>query len=413
MGTTISNSTSAILKILYDKSGIQDACYPAQSLLKAMKKVDAGGKQYNQVVRYNRIGGGGPSLSTAQTNSAPMKDAEFAITKSYYYLPWTISRELMLASKGGGEKAYVDGLKDAIADGLASAGCDLEQQIWGNGGGAIGQVATSGLSTTSCTLKNIEDVVHFNVGDRIYAATTDGTSGALETGNSTGYCTLAAVNRDTGVLTSTVAWTTAISSMADGDYLFRAGHFGKTLVGVGAWIPATAPTNSVDPILTAGFYSYRYYDATRLAGTRTSGSSMSVDDAILNCAQRMAREGVQGDITVWLSPNKYNSLAKSVRQNQYFMNNSKAEVGFEAIKFPTPAGVWSVVPATFCPDSYGYALDMNTWKLLDFGTGIPDIVQDDGNMLFRSASEDSFEVRIASYLQVCCSNPSRNGVITF
>jgi hypothetical protein len=415
----IQSSTSAILKTIYDKEGIADACYPMQTLLKNMKKVETGGKTYNQLVRHARIGGGGPVFTTAQTNSQAMVDKEFVVTKAYYYLPWTISRELMAASKGGGEKAYVDGLKDAIADGLRSAGCDLEQQLWRNGTGSIGQIsATSNVATDTITLMNIEDIVHFTVGDKLCASTADG--GVLRTGTGAvgggayGVVTIKSIDRDLGTITASGAWSATITQpVAATDYLYREGCAANTganvcISGVAAWIP---------PVLAAGnktlFGVDRSVDSSRLAGTRVNASGLAVDDAILNLAQRMAREGCTGDFQMFISPNRYNSLAKSVRQNQYFMNNSKAEVGFASIKFPTPAGVWEVEPATFCPDAYGWALDMATWKILDYGGGVPEIVQDDGNVLFRSASSDAFEVRIASYLQLCCHNPSRNGVVTF
>ncbi len=402
---SVPSGTSVILKTIYDKQGIQDACYADTTLLKQIKKVEAGGKAYNQVVRQARIGGGGPVFATALTSSTAMTDQEFIITKTKYYLPWTISRELMAQSKGGGDKAYVDALKDAIDCGLKAAANDIEQQLWLSGTGSIGQIsATSNVATTTITLANIEDVVHFEVGDIIYAHATDG--GAARVGG-TGYVTLSAVDRAAGTLSiASSTWSGQITApVAAGDYLTKAGHLNATVTGVLGWITPGTPG-----VL---FGVTRTSDRSRLAGVSVTATGLAVDDAILNLAARMAREGVRGNISMFVSPNKYNSLAKSVRQNQYFMNSSKGEVGFSSIKFPTPAGVWDVQPATFCPDSYGLALDLATWKILDFGGGVPEIVQDDGNILFRDYGTDSYSVRIAAYLQLCCSNPAKNGVVTF
>lgn len=401
MSETISTTTVAeILKTVYAGGEVPDACYKDTWFFDRVKKSDEGGKNYVQVVKYGRQGNGGPVFSTAQDNTIAPNYEDFTVTYAKTYLPFTINRDLIKQSAGKGAKAFVDALKDEVDGAYAQMGQLIEQACWQDTGGAIGQVGS--LSTTTLTLKNTEDVVNFQVGDEIKSAETDGTSGSLQSGSAT----VTGIDRDAGTLTTDSDWDSQIATLDADDYLFIIGHFGAKQAGVKAWVPTSAPSAS-----ESFFGVDRSVDATRLAGCRVSASGKPVDIAIQNLAERMGREGVRGNLDMCISANRYNDLAKSL-QTQRIYNDSKAVAGFQSVQIATAAGVWNVHPVTFCPDSYGWALDMSTWKIVSAGA-VPEIIKDDGSMLSRSASADSFEVRLAAYWNLCCSDPSRNGCVSF
>ncbi len=87
--------------------------------------------------------------------------------------------------------------KVAEIDGLyQTAGEMLSLYTWGNGGQALGQIAT--LSTNDFTLTNPTDIGNFEIGMTLVASARDGstsTDSLLDSGDST---TLASINRSTG-----------------------------------------------------------------------------------------------------------------------------------------------------------------------------------------------------------------------
>jgi hypothetical protein len=258
------------------------------------------------------------------------------------------------------------------------------------------------------TLDEPEDVVHFEVNLVVQASANDGTSGALR--NSGAEERIVKVNRTDGTITcNSAAWNTTISAIATGDYLFRSGDFGALISGLAAWLPTTAPTGGDN------FFGVdRSADPTRLAGQRyTASAGQSKEDAIFDCATRLAREGGDADKCL-MNPVDFGAIAKSLQGHATYeqTKSTEANVFYDSIKIATPAGKLSLMHDPNCPKGRFYMLQSDTWTLGSLKE-VPHVVQDDGKMLERQSDSDGVMWRVRMYGNVYCEAPGLNAVGVF
>lgn len=321
---------------------------------------------------------------------------KFNITHKRDYSLVTIDNLTILATAGK-EGAFVEAASYEINNGINALVHSISSALFRNGGGSIGRVGSS--AATSITLKEVNDVVNFEVDMVIEVASTDGTSGSLRTGT----VTISDIDRDTGVLTTDA--TSTIGSLADDDYIFCDGDFGVKLSGLAAWVPDSAPSST-------SFYGLdRTTDVTRLGGVRiasTDVTGLPLEEKILHACARLGREGARPD-TCFVSYEKFRDLEISLSSKVQYTDVEKAGVGFSAISIRGPKGTVKVIPDQSCPNNRAYVLTMDSWKLCTAGPAVQTLDRD-GKML-REAAADAYEVRIAFYGNLACFAPGWNAVI--
>ena len=346
------------------------------------------------------------TFSTAQTNASASSIDDFLLTRTTKYGVATLSGEAVAASEGD-RFAFLSASSTEINNTIKSVGAAIARDLYRDGSGAIGQIAsTTTIGSTACDLENPESVFNFEVGMRLdLNPNKTGNSGTLRSN----YTQIAAVDRSkyttgsTDQLTATANWNA--NSGATGDYLYVEGDYDTAVKGLEAWIPSSTPGSS------AFFGVDRSVDPTRLGGQRYDGSSDTIVEALITGAALCAREGGNPDY-VMIPFEEFVKLEKSLNsQVQREVKQSDSISGYRSLEMYAPHGTMKVVPDKDCVPGKAFILTMNSLVLASIGPAVQ-LTQLDGNRTLRMNSADGIEVRIHSYLQMGCRAPGWNCVVT-
>lgn len=395
-------SFDAALKQLYSADKIFKMVYEDAPLFAMLPKMESfGGKNMVIDTIYANPQGRSADIAVAIANQSNVKVVGFTITREQDYAVASLSNEVMEASANDkfalleAASTQIDGALDQLKRSLVIA-------LYRNGSGSIGQ-SLAAYTGTSLTLKNINDVVNFEVDQVLVFSTADG-GGSVKSGS----VTISAINRDTGVLT--VSAMTAIdggTGVAINDYIFIIGDYDSKIKGLQAWLPNTAPTSS--PF----FGVDRSKDVTRLGGLRIDGTSLPIEEALTKAITRLSREG--GKPThCFINHAKWEELVNALGSKVQFVNEQvkagDGYVGFQGVMLHGPKGAVKVIPDANCPSDRAFLLEMDTWKLYSLGK-VPRIIDSDGLRLLRQATADGVEFRYVYYAQMACKAPGRNANI--
>tara|TARA_R110000824_G_scaffold171502_3_gene349149 strand:+ start:3058 stop:4272 length:1215 start_codon:yes stop_codon:yes gene_type:complete len=401
MAATNMTTFDDALKQYYTSEKVENLTYPDHPLLAMVGKNEKfKGKNMPIPLIYGNPQGRSSTFATAQTNATASKVVEFLLTRKKDYGVVTIGGEVLEASQGN-EYAFLSAATTEINGILKSLGDSLSKSLYGDGGGALGRVHASGVAGENATLATNSDIVNFEVGMRIKAATTTGLSGSVRAGSGVGYAEITAINRKTAVLTF---GDLSIAAIANDDYLFVEGDFGNKLTGLAGWVPST------DPLAAAFFGLDRTADTNRLGGVRYDGSSQPIDEAIIDASVTVGREGGKPDVC-FISYTDFGKLVKTLGAQ---VQRDVAQTGrwaFAGVEMYAPSGTIKVIPDKDCPVGRAFLLQMDTWKLYSIG-GAPRILKHDGMEMLRQASADGVELRAGYYAQLGCHAPGWNCNVT-
>lgn len=388
------SSFSYALKQIYTNEKVQNLVYkdnPALALISKMENF--GGQNLPIPLVYGNPQGRSQDFATALANQTDTAGIKFLLTRQHDYAIAQFSNEVMMASQGDSysfleaAKLQMDGAIQTLSNAHAT-------DIFRNGSGSRGQVGS--FSGTLLTLSNAEDVVGFEVGMTLAVSATDGT-GSVRSGTAL----ISGVDRSAGTLTCAAGWSTAISAIANADYIFVAGDYGAKCAGFGAWVPAVAPTS------TAFFGVDRTADITRLGGLRKDISAQPLEEGLIDGARLVAREGGSPD-TIFMSFNRYAQLEKALGSKvQYIDVMANADIGFRGLQIQGPKAPIKVIPDRNCPDNTAFMMQMDTWKIYSLGK-LAQIINGDGNQMLRTSTADAYQVRFASYFNLGCRAPGWN-----
>lgn len=405
MPTLDTTALAAVLKTQYTQSKVNSLVYPESALFaKIKKRTDFVGDNKVVAFHYGNPQGRAFDFSTGLTNVDASRYAKVTVTRARDYAFGQVSGEAVEAA-GNDAGALLNALKKEIDNAFYTAGRSIAAQLFRNGGGSRGQIsAGSSVGTPTITLADINDIVHFEKGMILNLSAADGTSGAKRTGT----VTVSSVDRDAGTITATGNWTAGIAAAAAGDYIFQNGDFEATnqaMKGLAAWIPATAPTGG-----DSFFGLDRSVDPTRLAGVRyTANSGGPIEETLIKCAARLAREGGSPDMAV-INPIDYGNLVVALGSKVVYdrMNSSDdPSIGFESVKLMGPKGPINVVSDLNCPSGKGWMLTSKVWSFETL-KGAPRILNLDGNDMRAAATSDSYIFRIGYYGNLICEAPGWN-----
>lgn len=389
-----------VLKEIYPNGVPKELLYKNSPFLGMIPKdtEEAYGEHIKVPLLFADPQGVGAVMSTAQTNVSASKWKAFELDTIDYYGVAQISGRAIDKSKND-RGSFVRGLKTQMDGIMRSVKRRLSHNIFRNKGGALGQIATSGISSAVVTLTNARDTRFFEPGMVIKGDTTDGTSGTVHTGSAT----VLSVQRSAGTVTATAGWVAGISALADADYLFVDSDFGVMMSGLDAWIPASAPS------ATTFFGVDRTADETRLGGVRADLSALPIEEAVLEALRRTHDEGAETDVIILCSED-WTNFAKALGSKVEYGERSAydAEVGFKSIKVMGPGGEVDVVADPDSQPDVMWALQMDTWKLYSMGELVR-VLDDDGLPYLRQATTDGVEIRVVSRPQVGCMAPGWNG----
>lgn len=391
---------AAILKTIFPSGLPKDATYKDNPLLALMPKAtDFYGEDAKAPLKYAPNAGRSSTFSTAQTNSTNVKNVAFRYSRVSDYAVARITNELILASKNN-SGAFVSALKQEIDSAQLNVSNSAAQAVYGNGSGVIGQLASSTtLASTLIQLRNIEDVVFFEVDYRIKLSAAAG-GGSVRSG----VLTVVAVDREIGTITVDANISTAIPAATVNDYISIEGDYDKKMKGLAAWIPAVAPTTGDN------FFGVdRSVDVTRLAGFRGDLSSLPIEEALIQGGMKIGRDGGKVD-HVFMSFQKYADLTKSLGSKVQFVDilAKDASIGFQGVKVNLGKSIATVIPDRNCPDNKMFMLQLDMWKIHSL-EGMPMILDMDGLKMLRVSNDDAAEIRVGYYAQIACCLPGSAG----
>jgi hypothetical protein len=376
-----------------------------------------GGKYLPVPLVYGAPQGRSATFVNSQSNqTAPAVQAFFVYRVKNYQIV-TIENELIEASKTNIE-AFVDDVKLNMDTGFRNISNDLALDLYSSGAGIRGSY--SAISTGVITLVQSADIVNFEVGMSLVSFSISGSTYTQSTSAAVGY--VIAVNRSAGTLTVSATaggaagtptnWSTSFPYLGvEGDVAFgaiSAQTSYKKVTGLQGWLPTTAPGSS------DSFWNVnRSVDVTRLAGVRFDGSSETIEEALIDGASLVAREGGMPDMC-FMNFASYSALEKSLGSKVQYVSvkHDEADIAFAGITVNAPYGPITVVPDRNCPAQIAYLLQMDTWKLRTLGKA-PHILTYglEGLEGLRVGNADALEVRIGYYGNLVCNAPGWNCVI--
>jgi hypothetical protein len=395
-------SFDAALKQLYSEEKIFKMVYEDAPLFAMLPKMEKFvGKNMVIDTIYANPQGRSATFATAQANQSNVKVVGFTITREQDYAVASLDNEVMEASASDAgalleaASTQIDGALDQLKRSLVIA-------LYRSGSGSIGQ-ANASVTGTSLQLKNINDVVNFEVDQILVFSTADG-GGSVKSGS----VSVTAVNRDSGLLTtSAMSAIDGGTGVAANDYIFIIGDYDQKIKGLQAWLPNSAPSN------TPFFGVDRSKDVTRLGGIRIDGTNLPIEEALTKAITRLSREG--GKPThCFLNHAKWEELVNSLGSKVQYVNEQvkagEAYISFQGVMLHGPKGAVKIIPDANCPSDRAFLLQMDTWKLYSLGK-VPRIIDSDGLRLLRQATADGVEFRCVYYAQLACKAPGRNATV--
>lgn len=392
----------AALKEHYTDDRVLNMVYKDNPALALMPKMESfGGRNLPIPLIYGNPQGRSATFTVAQSRgnaTSSLVDA-FVLTRVKDYSIATIDNETLEASKGD-SNAFMEAATTEIDGAINTLTRSLAISMYRDGFGAIGNVSSPGASTT-LTLTNANDITNFEVGQQIQFSQT---SGATVLRDSGAELTITAVNRSAGTMTVN-ANVDSISGIQNGDFIFLIGDRQNSatparlkISGFEAWIPAAAPSS-------ASFFGVdRTSDVTRLAGQRYDATNVPLEEALIEGASTVAREGGKID-HYFMDYSKYAELEKSLGSKvQYIDLKVTAEIGFRGIVINGPRGPIKCIPDQNCPSNRCFGVQLDTWKLYSLGKAVR-VIDTDGLQMLRQANADGVEVRYGFYGQMGSRGP--------
>lgn len=414
----------AALKELYKDSNefMKDLVYKKNPWLALVPKDESpsgmAGKYMPVPLIYGAPQGRSATFSNAQGNQTAPALASFFVYRVSNYELVTITNELLEATKED-IGAFVDEAKLNMDTGFRNISNDLASDLFGAGNGVRGQIAS--ITTGVIVLVDPASVVQFEYGMSLVSFSIAGNVYTQSTGAAVGY--VVGVNRSLGTVTVSATpggaagtptnWSTSFPNLGvQGDVAF--GTLSATtsflkVSGLGAWLPLTAPAPG------DSFWGIdRSTDVTRLAGVRFDGSAESIEEALIDAAALVAREGGQPDMC-FINFTSYAALEKSLGAKVQYVDvkHDEADIAFSGIRIHAPYGQITVVPDRNCPSKVAYLLQMDVWKLRTLNKA-PHILTYgvEGLEGLRVGNADALEIRIGYYGNLTCSAPGWNCVVS-
>ena len=414
-------NVAGILKELYDDQKVQWLTYKDNPFLAMIKKEEKfPGKYYPVPVVYGLTQGSSATFASAYNNQSSPMVAEFLVTRVADFSLATIDGQLLAAAQTD-PGAFIDGAELMIDAAFQNATNRIASAMFRNGAGTVGQIySVANVSGTNylVTLINPDDAVQFEVNQVLLAVQYQDGSGTAPTD----VATVTAVNRSAGTMNVTCStniatnWPTTYWLAVQGDLPTTTNNnfqpTGSTvtnkllkLAGLAAWLPMSAPTAG-----DSFFGVDRSVDTQRLSGVYFDGSSLSIEEALLQGTGRIALNGGRVDTGI-CSYATYTALITSLGSKVQYIDTKVGEIGFRGVQVNGANTVMSIFPDRNCPDGVIYCLEMDSWCLRSQNPAPHILKYMDEIEILRVPGVDAAELRVGMYGNLYTNKPGHNGVI--
>jgi len=409
------NAASNVLKQRYEDEDVETAFVKDHPVIADCPKDEtAGGAAFNIAIKYAVTSTRGVTVPIALANGTPDQYGKFNIPELYSdYVTMQVTGQAIDAAGQGGDDAMVK-LADETLDGGYYSGYDsLANAMFGNGGGARGQIlSTSSVNnTTTITLADAQSALKFWPGQVIQASSDDGTGGA---GVRSGSVTLSGVDPVGGTLTATGNWSAGIPAIAAGDYLFAYGDYNAVFTGYAGWLPQPGYTFTPGSLF---FGQDRSKNTVALGGWRYPGNGAAYEDTIAQLVAMVCQYGGNPN-RIYTSPLDFVQIAKQQSSKVIFDRATvqafaNPKLQFKGLTFVHPKGEAQIVSDAYCPTGHFFVLTLSSWKLYSMGKILRPANNWIGQLWLPSYNDDIQQARIVTRAFLGCRSPGYNGHGTF
>lgn len=420
MASTFTTMAAALKTRFYlDKNTIPDLAYgesPAYALIP--KDETWGGDNSTFPIILGNNQSHSATFSKTQANAGTIQMKKWLVPSSGNKKHYTIAQLPgdLIAAMEMKPNAYFPAVETEVESGFKTSARRLSVDLFGDGFGAFGVIATGGISSATITLTRAEDTKKFETGMVcVFAQSNNGH--VLRGTGATQELTVAGVDEDAGTVTFTANVSTITGgggSVAAGDSVFPTGDRQDSatparlrMCGFEAWVPYDRTT------LTGSYFNIdRTTNPSRLGGAYLDGSQKSITEACTDMIATLVGRKAKPKY-ILMSHSKWNELKKE-QGSRVVYNDIKvgetASVGFRGISFDSTNGPVTALADVGCRSDRAFVIQPDTWLLLSLGKPIRFLDEDDQKML-RQGTSDSYEIRQGGYLEMICMAPGWNGVI--
>lgn len=375
------------------------------------KNTQLGGEYLKIPITYGLLPSGSVTFSTAQANSGTLAATAFKIdvdgATPSDYTTVDIAGQVFRGSNVD-KFAFFKQISGHIEAALRTQARRRAMMVYRSYRGYIGTIhASTTLTGTTLQWAQRGEVRCIDKGNKISFA--DSSFAARDSGKA---LTINAAGRTANPTTCTMsANLNTVTAIAVGDYI----HFEGDLSGWPYGLMDIVPES--DPTAGDSFHGVdRSADPWRLAGGRLDCSAKDSLSGLIEGIHLMGEEG-QMDLSAFVPPETYHELVELIRASTVYNaerierparmeGGDSQKVSVKGLRIDGPDGVVDVYRDIFCPPTTGWVGELDRLTLMSMGED-PGILEEDGNMILRKATTDSYEVRVGGYPQMACDGPGR------
>lgn len=412
MASATTTTQLPLLKRLWG-SGFADPMYQASKVLNKCKKdTNFGGEGRYIVIAVAMITGVGANFADALAAQGPSQEVRMFVTRRKEYAIYTIQNDLIAATKGNAN-AVVEALKRQTGTARRHFGRRMSRRLWGNGGGAVGQLAsTVTLASTTLALRSRVDIAGLEAGLQLEFASDDGSSstpaGRRSSGGVPVRLTVNSVDRDDGQATMSALLNT-VPSITVNDYVFVRGDYNSAATGMRGYVPVSDPS----PGESFMGLDRTAVDRQRTSGIRISGSGKTKLETIEDACAEAKINGLEADnLMLAVNPLDFAAIRKELGSS-VVINDVKGTngIGFKTIEIYSHSGTISIVSEVDVPYGYAWLFDPNEIYLRSAGDCPMDLTE--GGKLLTAYDDDAKQGRIGAYFNFFNENPGGCVAITW
>jgi hypothetical protein len=399
--TTTASDIANFLETVYTPNQVLSLALKDAPLTTFLPKRQAAGENVVTRLLGAEMGGQGTTLAKAITAEKDPEARKVTLDYKKFYTAFSVENDALERSE---KNSLVPMLKLTFDSSIRLHGDELETRLFGGRNGAIGQIATGGISSDTITLTDASDCFNFENGDILLFDNT-----ATGASPKAGSAVVESVDYENGKIT-VVDITTVTGTAAAADYIFKDSfQNGAAPLGIFDWIPKTAPVLGSDSF--GGFD--RGINPTRYAGWRYPvAAGSSVKAAVIKSVGFGMQFGGRPEIAL-MSTNKMTDLLSELQNLAVWdaMESKELKVSFPGVKLMGPQGPILCVASPKCPEKQIAYLTKNTWELVTVGELIRNPVRN--GKFVDAEQEDGIRGRWKTVYSLSCRAPGHNGQTVF